>query len=241
MKILKFNSKTLLILFLASFAFASCSKDDSVAPTPEPENQAPNSFGLIEVPDGATDIELQPQLTWEAATDPDGDAVTYQVYLDTQNPPQNSIANNLGMNTFNVEDELQPETTYYWSVIAEDVNGNTTESNIASFTSRNQTTSEALVGKWFFESIEGQPPFTTCEKKSFLQFTEDLFIQVVSYAEDSNGDCISSTGAGTYEVIGDDQIKITANSSTQTWVIQSLTDTALVIDLNGSILHLTKE
>ena len=241
MKKLKFNSKTFLILLLAAGTFASCSKDDSVTPTPEPENQAPNSFALIEVADGASDIGLQPQLTWEAATDPDGDQVTYQVYLDTQNPPQTFIANNLGMNTLNIEEPLQPETIYYWRVIAEDANGNTTESDISSFTSRDMTSAEAIVGKWFFGSIAGEQPLTVCQKNSFFIFSAELFLKIEQYDEDSNGDCVKIVeGTGTYEVVGDDQIKITSNNNTQTIGIQSLTDTELILDISGTIYTLLK-
>ena len=165
MKTFQLKFKTLFILFLVGFAFASCSKDDGDTPDPEPKNQAPNSFDLMEVADGA---DLQPQLSWEAAKDPDGDDVAYQVYLDSQNPPENPIASNLEINSFNVEDTLHPETTYYWKVIAKDVNGNSTESDITSFTTREMTTGEALVGKWFFENIEDEPDLSVCNKRSFM-------------------------------------------------------------------------
>lgn len=238
MKIYQIKLKTIILILLTSFAFTSCSSDDDGVTGLEPENHAPNSFNLNEVADGAT----QPQLSWKAATDTDGDDVTYEVYLDTENPPQNSIANNLGVNAFSIEEDLQPETTYYWTVVATDTNGNSTESDIASFTSRDKTTAEAIVGKWFYESAVGQPALTTCQKKSFFLFTEDLFFQLKEYYEDSNGDCTNDGAAiGEYEVIGNDQIEITLANNTDIVGIQSLTDTELVLDLGGLILTLTKE
>lgn len=234
------NKSMILSIACAMLFLASCSKDDDSAPQ-EPENQAPNTFNLIEIPDGATDIELQPQLTWEAATDPDGDQVTYQIYLDVKNPPQTSIANNLGVNSLDIEEKLQPETNYYWKVVAEDTNGNTTESAVSSFTTRDMTNAEAIVGKWFFESAVGVPPFSACQKTSFFLFTEDLFIQLVMYEEDSSGNCVEvSNGIGTYEVEGD-QIQVTAEGSTSPAEIQSLTSTELIMDYFGAILTLSKE
>ena len=227
--------KTLLFLLLA-FTLSNCSSDDSVA------NQAPNSFNLIDVADGATDISLQPQLSWEAATDPDGDSVTYQVYLDTQNPPQTSIANNLNAKTFSVENEIQPEVDYYWKVIAKDSNGNATESDIASFTSRELTTAEAILGKWFFDSQAGQPPLPECKKSSFLKFTDDLFLQLTGYGENTNGDCVvENSNNGTYEVIGRYEIEITIDGSAEIWDIISRSETELVLETPSSRVTLIKE
>lgn len=235
MKTIQLKFKTFLLLLLVGFAFASCSKDDD-----EVENRPPNSFTLNEV---ANAEDLQPKLTWETATDPDGDDVSYQVYFDTENPPQITIANQLAISSFTIENALETETTYYWKVIAKDTEGNTTESDISSFTSRDMTSAEAIVGKWFFGSIAGEQPLTACQKNSFFLFSAELFLKIEQYDEDSNGDCVEIVEVtGTYEVVSDDQIKITRNSGTQTIEIQSLTDTELIIvDTGGTIYTLLKQ
>lgn len=240
MKSIQFKFKSIVLLLLTSIAFGGCSSDDS-----EIKNQAPNSFNLIAVADGATNVGLSPQLTWEAATDSDGEAVTYQVYLDTQNPPQTSIANNLGVNSFSVQNALLPETTYYWKVIAKDTNGNTTESNLASFSTRDKTTEEAIIGKWFFESQDGTE-VSICEKNSFFLFTEDLFFQLKAYGEDSIGDCIETSNiSATYEIIDNNHVKligIGSNGESSFLEIQTLTETELVlIGVGASVVTLTKE
>lgn len=220
------------LLLCSTLLLISCSKKD------EPINRPPNSFSLIEVPNGATDVGLQPQLKWEAATDPEGDQVTYQVYLGAQNPPQTSIVNNLNVNTLTIEDALQPETTYYWKVVAKDTQGNTTESNVASFTTREKTTEEAIVGKWFYESISGQPPLSACNKRSFKRFTTELSVHDEVYSQDGGKVCeITSSVVRSYEINGN---KITIDNGV-TRVIESITDTELVLLISGYHYTFRKE
>lgn len=236
MKTIQLKFKTLLILLLVSFAFASCSSDDSV------NNQALNSFNLIEVADGATDVGLRPQLTWEAATDPDGDNVTYQVYLDTQNPPRISIASSLGVSTFSLEDEIQPETIYYWKVVAKDSNGNSTESSAASFTSREMNNAEAIIGKWYLESLEGEASLTACQKNSFYLFSEDSSFLVKRYDVNNDSDCIlQDANSGTYTVNSNNQLIIVLNNQSETFQIISLTNEELVLRQDGTTVNLIKE
>ncbi len=223
---------SLLIMVLLT---VSCSSDDG------DENQAPGSFTLNEVTDGA---DLKPQLTWETATDPDGDDVSYQVYFDTENPPQITIANQLAISSFTIDNALELETTYYWKVIAKDTEGNTTESDIASFTTRDKTTAEAIVGKWFFDSVEGEGPLTACYKNSFILFTEDLLYQIVFYTEDNAGNCVKNGNeTGTYKVNGNKLsiINDDGDGDTSIAVIESLTDTELVIDDHGTNNTFKKE
>lgn len=233
MKTIQLKFKTFLLMLLVGFAFASCSKDDEV------ENRPPNSFTLNEV---ANAEDLQPKLTWETATDPDGDDVSYQVYFDTENPPQITIANQLAISSFTIENALETETTYYWKVIAKDTEGNTTESDIASFTTRDKTNAEAIVGKWFYDSVEGEGPLTACQKNSFWLFTEDFLLQVAEYGEDNAGNCEENGEATTtYKVNGNQINIINDGGDTITWTIQSLTDTELVMDVGGTEYTLKKE
>lgn len=234
MKTIRYTAKRLLFILFIGAVFSSCSKSESA-----PESRPPNSFNLIEVPNGATDIGLQPQLKWEAAIDPDGDRVTYQVYLDAKNPPQTSIVNNLDVNTFTIEDALQPETTYYWKVIAKDTQGNTTESNVVSFTTRAPTNEEAIIGKWFYESISGKPPLSDCNKRSFLHFTTELSvrIEIRSQGGSSKACGIESSSNHIYEMNGDE----IALDNGVNILIGSINDTELVLLIEGYHYTLRRE
>lgn len=236
MKTIQYTAKGLLFILFIGTVFTNCSKSESA-----PDNQPPNSFNLISVADGATDIGLEPQLKWEAATDPDGDQVTYQVYLDAQNPPQTSIVNNLDVNTFTVDEALSPATTYYWKVIAKDINGKTTESDVSSFTTRDMTNAEAIIGKWFYESISGQPPLSACNKRSFLHFTEELSLRNEIFSQGSSKICGREFSSEyNYEVNGD-QLRLSNKGVDETYLIESITDTELVLLIRGESYTLRKE
>jgi len=126
-------------------------------------------------------------------------------------------------------------------VVAKDANGNTTQSNIDAFTTRELTTGEAILGNWYFESQAGAPPVTECKKNSFINFTNDLFFQITNYDEDTNDNCVLMTSEnGTYQVIDRFQIEITADGYAQFWDIQSISPTELVLNISGNIATFIK-
>ncbi|MGO3183265.1 MAG: lipocalin family protein [Aequorivita sp.] len=129
------------------------------------------------------------------------------------------------------------------TLLGKDADGTTVKTNKDSATIGELTIAEAIVGKWFYNSLEGRPSLSACTKKTFFQFKEDLSLETKPYAENhSNGDCIAGSSIiGTYEVAGDNQIKVTQNGKTETWKINSLSKTKLVVERNGSALRLTKE
>jgi len=136
---------------------------------------------------------------------------------------------------------LSPEKSMI--LLRENAEINTTKTNTTSTSIGVLNTVEAIIGKWFYNHIEGRPPLSTCTKKTFFQFTEDLKLQTKPYAENrSNGNCIGGSSInGTYKVVGNDQINVTQNGKTETWKIKSITKTKLIIERNGSALTLTKE
>lgn len=237
MKTLQIKFKSLLILLLMGCVFNSCSSDDNNIP----ENQAPNSFNLLEVGDGASDVDPQPRLTWEEATDPDGDPVSYDFYIGTENPPTTKMASGLTTKYYIIEDSLDFNTLYYWKVTAKDNQSNSTESDIASFKTHKQTNEELLIGKWFIDSLEGEAPLTVCAKKGFLQFLENGAILSKGYYEDNNGNCVvSSSIAGTYEMNTPNQIDVSLNGQNATYQIITITNNILVFDNNGTIYTFKK-
>lgn len=120
----------------------ACNKDDSAnapkldpfkQPDPEFENNAPAAFSLL-TPEADSDREiLLPTFAWEAAADPDGDVVMYDLYIDTANGPQTPIATGLSETTFVPAANLELFATYYWKVVAFDRNGAEMASTVQKF------------------------------------------------------------------------------------------------------------
>jgi hypothetical protein len=65
-------------------------------------------------------VNRTPTFSWEQATDPDGDTVTYDLYVDSQENPSTLIAENLSTTSFELTENLDFETQYYWKVVAKD-------------------------------------------------------------------------------------------------------------------------
>jgi len=93
------------------------------------ENYAPFPARLISpLLNSQTATEIT--LTWEG-TDIDNDIKNYSVYLDTTISPT-SLLETTEENFLDIT--LQPSTLYYWKVVIEDQRGNTSSSEIYSFT-----------------------------------------------------------------------------------------------------------
>ncbi len=101
-----------------------------------PQNHPPNMPSNPSPPDSAINQSTSVMLSW-AGGDPDGDEVLYYVYLGTSTPPPSR--GGIIMTSFPVED-LNPNTTYYWQIVASDELSRTpaarTYSPIWSFTTR---------------------------------------------------------------------------------------------------------
>lgn len=101
-------------LLAAAALCLSCS-DDSINP---PGNRAPDAPALVEPADGALAAPTTVDLVWNG-TDPDGDALTYDVYFGTDNPPTTVVANSITATQHTVSG-LNQSGTYYWRVISRD-------------------------------------------------------------------------------------------------------------------------
>jgi len=140
------------LILLLMMAFQSCSKDDGPAPDPiaqpepmpepEPENQAPKPVSLVSPAPDAENIDVRPTFSWQAATDPDGDTLTYEVYADTTATPSTLIGTT-NSTSFEMEERLSLLETHNWKVIAKDGNGGESESENQSFATRTVITSIA--------------------------------------------------------------------------------------------------
>lgn len=119
-----------LFLSVLFVSLLSCSKsDDDINP-----NQPPKAFALTAPANNATNIAVNPALSWQAAIDPDGDAVTYSVYLDQNANPTTVIKSGLTTVSFTPATALANNTAYYWKAVATDAKGATTVSNVFKFT-----------------------------------------------------------------------------------------------------------
>ena len=142
------NMKRYKIILIVQFSFiiAACSKDNTSLNqedmTPPESNEttvnlAPRAFDLIKVTDNEVAIDLSPTFTWQAAVDPEGDAVSYNFYLDTNEDPTTLYAENLFSPNFTVSERLHLITKYHWKVVAKDNKGAQVSSTVNTFTTRN--------------------------------------------------------------------------------------------------------
>ncbi len=152
--------KTILkisFLFLLFIAF-SCSKDDAptpepiVQPEPEAVNQAPSIVSLIAPAADAKNVDIRPTFRWEAAIDPDGDQITYEIYADTTATPSTLISAT-AETSFEIEERLHLLENYNWIVKATDGRGGESESAIQNFETRTVITSNATTTPGFDKRI----------------------------------------------------------------------------------------
>ncbi|MFC0875952.1 SUMF1/EgtB/PvdO family nonheme iron enzyme [Saccharicrinis sp. FJH2] len=95
-------------------------------------NDAPTKVTLTKPWDNSENTTCNVTLTWQKATDKDGDAVYYDIYLDMTPNPSTLIASDISTLSKAVELENRHET-YYWKVVAKDNKGGVSESSVYSF------------------------------------------------------------------------------------------------------------
>ncbi|MBL0745673.1 SUMF1/EgtB/PvdO family nonheme iron enzyme [Chryseolinea lacunae] len=95
-------------------------------------NDAPGAPALVAPTQAAQNIGNNVLLAWSASTDKDDDVVTYDLYLDKTPAPSTLLAHNLDRTRHSVR--LDDAGTYYWKIVAKDVQGASTSSDVFSFT-----------------------------------------------------------------------------------------------------------
>jgi hypothetical protein len=95
-------------------------------------NLAPNAPYGPTPANGAIDQSVTLTLRWNGSDD-DGDALTYDVYLGTSNPPTELAVTGHSTTSFKPP-AISGETTYFWRVVAKDGHGGQTSGQIWSFT-----------------------------------------------------------------------------------------------------------
>jgi formylglycine-generating enzyme required for sulfatase activity len=85
---------------------------------------------------GVTDQRLKLLLTW-TGRDPDSSSLTYDVYLEADDDTPDLLVCHTMPSASCEQDNLLPDTQYFWQVVARDGSGDTTASPVWSFTTGN--------------------------------------------------------------------------------------------------------
>ena len=126
--------------------FGSCGDDDEpTAVATMEENSPPSAPALSSPTNGSDDVDPSSSivLSWEEATDPDGDAVAYYVYFGTDTSSWTGTS--AGTITEYTPSGVTGSTKYFWKVEARDVNNNATSSETWSFTTINLSEDKATI------------------------------------------------------------------------------------------------
>ena len=112
--------------------------------TAPPPNTPPDIPHDPTPPQGAHEQLTTVTLSW-VCSDPDGDAITYDIYFGTDDPPATVLY--WGQTTASVTvTGLNFTTTYYWRVLARDARGAVTWSPVWSFTTRQEPNHPPVIG-----------------------------------------------------------------------------------------------
>ena len=146
-------------------------------------NSPPYAPTSPEPADGSTEESVDVDLTWTGG-DPDDDPVTYDVYLEAENPsPQVPVCSDVTTPTCD-PGTLDGGTRYYWKVSTDDSEGERTSSEIWSF-----TTVEPAEADFVGEPTEGVAPLE-------VAFT-DLGVGDYDSCTWDFGDGATASGCGT--------------------------------------------
>lgn len=118
------------LFFVISF-FSACKNDE--------DNKAPTMPVGTYPPQGAIDI-YDAELTWTASIDPDGDPITYDVFLSTSSDIYSTltgkVASNLTSASYAYTVDHSSQTSYYWFVMAKDNHNHATKGILYTFISK---------------------------------------------------------------------------------------------------------
>jgi len=99
-------------------------------------NNSPNTPSNPSPTDGAANQSVDVDLRWTGG-DPDGDSVTYDIYLEANDSTPDVLVCSDAASAFCDPGTLSPGTHYYWRVVAGDEHGATTTGPIWDFTTYN--------------------------------------------------------------------------------------------------------
>jgi formylglycine-generating enzyme required for sulfatase activity len=98
------------------------------------QNSPPASPLAVLPKDSSTNQSTSVTLTW-SCTDPDSDALAYDVYFGKINPPSTPVSSSQS-GTSLAQTGLDTFTTYFWKIVAKDPHGASTSGSVWSFTTK---------------------------------------------------------------------------------------------------------
>lgn len=114
------------ILF-SDFCISEVSKDLCPSSITTVINQKQDTISKIFPHHGATQISIKPTLQWDTIKNS-----SFTILLDSN--PNNLKVEHITNNNYYMPKNLKPKTTYYWSIVTKNGNGQTFSSPISSFT-----------------------------------------------------------------------------------------------------------
>ncbi|MEM8889575.1 MAG: fibronectin type III domain-containing protein [Bacteroidota bacterium] len=128
-------------------------------------NEAPEAFNLQSPADQEDFVALEVDLRWDAATDPDGDALSYDILLDQNANPSTEVGTDISQTSFRLTG-LSSETQYYWKVIAKDGKGGQAESQVYTFSTRASVSA----------TLESTAPWATRASHAAVEFNGKMWV-----------------------------------------------------------------
>ena len=111
-------------------------ESDTFEFTTMPPNTPPNIPFNPDPSDGASDVDIDSDLSWIGGDIDPGSSVTYDVYFGTSSSPS-VFYHNISFDSYELE-TLSYNTTYYWKIVAYDNNDNRTDGPIWQFTTKEE-------------------------------------------------------------------------------------------------------
>jgi hypothetical protein len=125
--------KKVVYILLIGLVSISCGGSGDDPPPPPAENRAPSTPSLTAPADELLCVDNTVQFQWSTATDPDGDNVSYQIQIATDNSFSNIVeTRTVSVNSASIT--LEDDKAYYWRVRASDSkNANSNYTSIRKF------------------------------------------------------------------------------------------------------------
>ena len=153
--------------------------------------------------DGSTDVSIDTLLGW-TCSDPDGDPLVYDVYLEAGDPtPDDLVSDDQTSTIYDPEEDLDYGITYYWQIIAKDSHSATTEGPIWSFTTEEATPDLDCKGSLSWNDVEpGASVSGTFTVENIGVPTSLLSWEVVSYPDWGTWTFTPDSGVGLTPEVG---------------------------------------